>query len=280
MKKQRFLLAIMGFFLIGAFQNLRAQIQIFSTGKLQDRQPTARGVMDQSVHYQFGINGVSPSGGDTDTTHFSVPYQMTYGFLEKLEVGGSWGVHWVDRKNKNAQFGVGDLAFAARYRIFDADRQERMPGLDVEAGLSFPTASFEKGLGAGGLGVLFGWGIVLPFDPIRTHIGLGYRFYTENSDNIEVGSLFSYAVGVSGPVSIFHPAQKFWESLKFSAEVKGLNHARNKISGNKTGPTPDELYLSPGLIWNLKKGWNLHSSLLIGLTQDSSDFGMNLDLRF
>lgn len=262
---------IMGIFIV---QNSLARISSLSPWGLQDRLPTKQGQLDQTVGPQFGINGVSPAGTATDSTFFTFPYSLNYGLLEKLEVGAGLGLQWLDRKNSNSQLGISDLVVAGRYRFFDPNRAEKMPGLDIETGFSFPTASFEKGLGTGGLGILFGWGLILPLDPVRAHFGMGFRLNTENSDEIQVGNIFSYNGGFT------YPLKQFKEELSLTGELKGFNHARNKRSGNKEGSTPDELYLSPGAIWNFSQKFKLSGALLIGLTSESSDLGMNLELRF
>lgn len=251
--------------------NLFARISTLSPWSLQDRILTEKGKCDQSLGIQPGVNGVSPTGADVDTTFETFPYHLTYGLLNKMEIGAGWGLANVDRRNKSAQFGITDLMVAARYRFFDASRIDRMPGLDIETGLALPTASFEKGLGTGGLGISFGCGLVLPLDPVRAHFGLGFRLNTENSDDVQVGSTFSYSAGMTIP----------WQkSLSLTGELKGFNHSRNKKSGTKTGPTPDEFYLSPGCIWKMNERFQMAGAVLIGLTAHSSDIGFNLELQF
>lgn len=264
-----------------AAQAAHARISVLQpySWAFQDRQPTMAGKFDQSVGFQWGINGVSPSGGATDTDFFAVPYQVTYGVMDKLEVGAGWGLHWVDRPNRSSQFGIPDMVIASRYRFFDADRAARTPGLDAEFGFSLPTASFDKGLGTGGLGVLFGWGLVLPLDPVRAHFGLGYRLNTENSDDVKVGNVFSYNLGMSIPWNSIPAVAKSRDELELTGELKGMTHGRNKLKGNGFGPEPDELYLSPGVKWNGQRFQYL-GALMIGLTTDSSDIGMNLEFRF
>lgn len=261
---------------IGIFfaQNLTARISSLAPWSLHDRLPTLQGKMDQTAGFQFGINGVSPSGSDQDAKFVAFPYSLTYGLLEKVEIGAGWGLQWLDRKNQESRFGISDLVVAGRYRFFEANRAERTPGLDVEAGFSFPTASFDKGLGTGGLGILFGWGLVLPLDPLRAHFGMGFKYNTENSDDLQVGSVFSYNGGVT------YPLKEFKEQVFLTGELKGFNHGRNKRSGTKEGAAADELYLSPGVLWKFHKQFQFAGSLLIGLTNDSSDIGMNLELRF
>lgn len=267
-------------FSVFTIQNLYAKISVFSPWSFQDRLSTQKGKIDQSVCTQFGMNGITPPGSDTDSNFINFPYQFTYGLIDKVELGAGWGLLMSDRKNKSKQFGISDLMIAGRYRFFDANRSERTPGLDMEMGFSLPTASFDKGLGTGALGIHLGWGLVLPLDPVRAHFGLGYRINLENSDDVRVGSVFSYNGGITLPMTAFKSSKKSLEPFSLTAELKGMNHARNKRSGTKEGPAPDELYLSPGMEWNIKNRFQLHSALLIGLTTDSSDIGMNIEFRF
>ena len=250
-----------------------AKISLLSPWSFSERLPTT-GKLDQTAGFQTGLNGISPSGGDSDTQFAGVPYHLTYGIAEKFELGAGWGLLELDRKDKSSQLGVTDFTAAARYRFFDANRQERTPGLDMEAGFSFPTASFEKGLGTGGLGVLFGWGLVLPLDPVRAHFGMGYRLNTENSDSVKIGSIFSYNGGMS------YPLKQLKDQVLLTGEIKGFNHARNKKSGADISSAPDELYLAPGAIWKFRKESRLAGSLLIGLTADSSDIGLQFEIQF
>ncbi len=257
----------------------QARISSLSYWSLQDRLATPAGQVDQSGSFQFGLNGVIPSGAEVDGDFFNFPYQITYGVIDKLEVGASLGAAYVDRKNKSAQFGINDLTIAARYRFFEANRAARIPGLDAEIGFAMPTGSFERGMGTGALGFVFNWGLVLPLDPVRAHFGLGYRYTLENSDDTKVGAIFSYNGGVTVPVKSFASDTRF-HPFTITGELKGMNHARNKFKGDSTGPSPDELYLAPGFGWEFPKWVTLQYAFLIGLTTDSSDFGMNIELRF
>lgn len=257
-----------------SLQTVHARISVLSPWSLQDRQATEAKTFDQAAGFQFGLNGVSPAGGDSDAKFMAFPYRLTYGLIDKVELGTRLGLQWLDRRNRSSQFGISDISMAARYRFFDPNRAERTPGLDVEAGLSFPTGSFDKGLGTGGLGMLFGWGLVLPLDPVRAHFGMGFRYDTENSDDVRVGQVFSY----NGGVTYFIPQYK--DQLAVTGELKGFNHARNRVNGNKVGPAPDELYLCPGAIWNFDQRFQFSGAILIGLTTESSDLGLNLELRF
>ena len=253
-----------------------ARVSILSPWTFQERLATKKAKLDQSVGFQNGFSGVSPSGADTDATFLLFPYELTYGALDKLEVGASWGLEFLGRKNQSDQFGINDLAVAGRYRFFDPSRAQRTPGLDLEFGFSFPTASYEKKLGTGAFGFLFGWGLVLPLDPVRMQVGMGYRLNTENSDDVRVGHVFSYTIGASYPLKL----KKLKDELSLLGEIKGMNHARNKISGTNNGPQADELYLAPGASWNFRGRFRLLSQLLIGLTSASSDAGFSFELQF
>lgn len=256
-----------------------ARISLLNYWTLQDRIATPAGQVDQSGAFQLGMNGVIPSGAETDGDFFNFPYQISYGVIDKVEVGASMGLALVDRRNRSAQFGVNDLTIAARYRFFEANRQTRTPGLDAEIGFALPTASFDRGLGTGALGFLFNWGLILPLDPVRAHFGLGYRYTLENSDDTKVGAVFSYNGGITVPMKAIVSDTRL-HPMTLTGEIKGFNHARNKFKGDGRGPAPDELYLAPGMGWSFTQWIDLQYAFLIGLTTDSSDFGMNLELRF
>lgn len=263
-----------GAFLTAALPLAEARISSLSPRAYQERLATKLRGLDQSVNIQNGWNGVTPSGGDMDSSFILVPYQITYGALDKLEVGAAWGLKQAWRKNKSDQFGINDLVIAGKYRFFDADRAERTPGLDAEAGFSFPTASFEKGLGTGAFGVIFSWGVVLPLDPARLQVGMGYRLNTENSDDVRLGHVFSYNVGASIPVARVH------KNFSVIGEFKGFNHSKNKLRGEPTGSDADELYLAPGASFALPQGLRALAQVMIGLTSDSSDAGFSFELQF
>lgn len=265
--------------LIWTANPLFARISLLSPWSLQDRRITPEGQVDQAASFQFGLNGVIPSGAETDGDFFHFPYQISYGVWNRLEIGAGMGLQLSDRKSRSAQFGVTDLILASRYSFFEANRDARTPGLDAEIGFSLPTASFDRGLGTGALGFIFNWGLVLPLDPARAHFGIGYRYNLENSDDVRVGSIFSYNGGVTLPIKAW-TSDPNWQNFSAVAELKGFNHARNKVRGEKVGPAPDELYLAPGFLWDIHEWFSLQYSLLVGLTTDSSDFGMNLELRF
>ncbi len=262
-------------FLIAFRPPLEARVSLLSPWAFQERLATRMNKFDQSVNFQNGWNGVTPSGDDLDSSHILFPYQISYGVLDKLEAGASWGLQHVGRKNNSNQFGINDLVVAAKYRFFDADRSQRSPGLDAEIGFSFPTASYDKGLGTGGFGVIFGWGLVLPLDPVRMQVGMGYRLNTENSDDVRIGNVFSFNVGGSYPLKQVH------KDLSLIGEIKGFNRSRTKFKRTDTeGPSVDELYLAPGASFNLPKGMRALGQLMIGLTTDASDAGFSLELQF
>ncbi|OGR86890.1 MAG: hypothetical protein A3A86_07150 [Elusimicrobia bacterium RIFCSPLOWO2_01_FULL_60_11] len=253
---------------------MEARISSLSPRAYSERLATKLHGLDPSVSVQNGWNGITPSGGDRDSGFILVPYQVTYGALEKLEVGASWGLQHVSRKNKSDQFGINDLVIAGKYRFFDADRADRSPGLDAELGFSFPTASFDKGLGTGAFGVLFGWGLALPLDPARLQVGMGYRLNGENSDDVRPGNVFSYSVGGSLPLP------QIDKDFHVIGEFKGFNHSKDKLRGASIGSDADELYLAPGAALSLPHGMRALGQVLIGLTTDSSDAGFSFELQF
>ena len=91
---------------------------------------------------------------------------------------------------------------------------------------------------------------------------------------MRVGSVFSYNGGVTFPIKETN------NRLALTGEIKGFNHARNRKNGEDISSSADELYLAPGALWNFNQRLQFSGSLLIGLTTDSSDVGMNLEVRF
>ena len=257
-------------------QALFARISILSPWSFQNRMPTQKREIAQTVGLHSGISGVSPAGMETDSKFVNCPYYVTYGLLDIAEVGAGWGLEFLDRKGRGSQFGIRDLNVAARYRFFDPKRSERMPGLDMEFGFSFPTASFNRGLGTGGVGFIFGWGLVLPLDPVRAHFSLGYRVNTENSDDVHVGNVFSYSAGATYPLK----GRQIKQDVSLTAELKGFNHARNSLNGNKVSDGLDEIYLSPGVLWKYNPRLQFSGGILFGLSSDSSDVGFFLEAHF
>jgi len=268
------------FILFYLIQPAFAKINSLSFWNLQDPLPTQHKKIDQSFQLQVGVNGVSPMGADGDAKFYSLPYQVTYGLLEKLEIGAGWGFQVLQRKGRGTQAGFTDIAVATRYKIFEVDRAQRLPGVDIELGISIPMASYERGLGTGGLGLLFRWGIELPTDSRKTFFGVGYKYYMENSDNVQVGSVLSYNAGIILPWGNPNLSSMSWKITGLIAELKGLNHSRNKNLGKETGLRPDEFYFAPGVTLNFGEKWNLNGSVLAGLTKESSDIGINIELKF
>ena len=272
-KKIIFTLLLSGIWLTN-IQESEARISMLSPMSYQERLETNTHEIDQSVLFQNGWSGVSPAGANTGASHILMPYLISYGVLEKFEVGASWGLHYLARKNQSNQLGINDMIVAGKYRFFDANRSKRMPGLDAEFGFSFPTGSFSKGLGTGAFGVLFGWGLVLPIDPARFQISMGYRLNTENSDNVRVGHVFSYNIGTSMPLS---GVNKYLDIL---GEIKGFNHSKNKVNGQAVGSAEDELYFAPGASYALPHQMRVVGQFLIGLTGSSADAGFSFELQF
>lgn len=194
-----------------------------------------------------------------------VPFQLSYVTSKDMEVGGRWGV-----KNLEGNFGISDLLLGLKYSFLEETINK--PGVIGEAAVSLPTGDQNKGLGTGSVGLLLNWALEKKIEYLTGYFGLGMAMYSENSDKVQVGNIFSYRIGAS------YPYQK---DLRLHFEFKGFNHGALKIGGQSIGDTYQELYLAPGANYMVKNSDRIISgALLFGLTSQSSKLGFILSTNF
>lgn len=187
-----------------------------------------------------------------------IPFHFTYVSGPHTEVGGRWGL-----KNANGNFGINDLILGMKYSFLEESPYK--PGVIGEVAASLPTADYKKGLGTGSVGLLFNWAMEKRIEDIIGYFGLGMNFYSENSDNVQPGNIFSYHVGGS------YAYTKQW---RLHLELKGYNHGISKTKGVKTAESFQELYLAPGANYiYADRELTLSSALLVGLTSESHKLG-------
>lgn len=277
MKKHLFLILAV---CLGLALEAEARMSLFSSWTMEERKLLSKAELDQSAGLLFAVKGIPPPASSRDADFILAPYQISYGLEHQLELGAAWGFLMNNRPGQNNQLGITDLQMGGRYVFMQANRAERTPGLDVEAGLSFPTGSFARGLGTGALGFLTQWGLVLPLDPVQVQLTMGYRINLENSDNVRVGNIFSYSLGAQFPAQLLGLHTAWADDLSCGAALRGANHTKDKINGETFGSEADELYFAPGARYRINQQLSLESALLVGLTSDSSDIGLQILARF
>ncbi len=199
---------------------------------------------------------------------FEIPVIFTYGAGKNMETGGSLGIISAGSKT-----GISDLIIGIKYQFLKEGRtQNEQPGVAGELGFSIPTASYSDGLGTGSADILINWLIKKKLDVVDGYFKLGFRINGTNSDKVNFGNVLSYTIGVSYIKS---------KELTLSGELKGFNHFPSKSNGvNVPGSDYQELYLAPGFKYRMNNRYDFYCSLLLGLTNKSSQPGLFVGVTY
>lgn len=213
--------------------------------------------------------GVLNSGAEgTDTTELG--YALTMPVGTQWEVGGTWGYSTLDSSGVRNDAGMTDIAVAVKRRIPETRLPAKINAV-AEVGVSLPTADPDHGIGAGGFGFLGNAGLSLPLEAVRGYAQVGLKLYTPGRGT-HWGNVFTYSVGA------MYSVRPDW---MVSADVRVISHGKDKIDGVELADSVKEAYLAPGGVWRPAEGLvEVQGLLLVGLTADSSDFGMQVGVRF
>lgn len=204
----------------------------------------------------------------TDLTELSYALSLPSG--DNWEVGGQWGYASLDGTGSRSDSGLNDLTLAAKYRWPTAAVPKPASAV-AEFGLSLPTGDPDKGLGAGGFGFLAGGGFSYPIASLTGYARGEVGFHTEGSDT-RWGRTLSFNVGGERRID------SEWTA---SADLRLVDHGRDKINGVRSPDKTTEVYLAPGGFWNPPNApLALQGALLFGLTRDAYDFGLLIGARF
>lgn len=219
---------------------------------------------NHSLHAGVGNGGA----GGTDTTELG--YALTTPWGSQWELAGTWGIATLDSAGIRNDSGITDLTVAAKYRVPERFFPKVVKAVG-EFGLSLPTGDPDHGIGAGGLGFLGNAGLSMPLQSVRGYAQVGLKMFTEGSGT-RWGNTLSYSVG--GMYSL--PPE--W---MVSADLRVITHGKDKIDGVVLPDARQEAYLAPGGVWRPTDGpVEAQGLLLIGLTGDSYDFGVQLGVRY
>lgn len=203
-----------------------------------------------------------------DTT--GLGYSLTMPYKKDWELAGAWGIKTVDSDGLYDDSGLTDLAFGAKRRLPKEWMGDLIKGVG-EFGVSIPTGDPDHGIGAGGFGFFGNAGVTAPLRAVRGYAQLGLKIYTEGS-NTRWGNTLSYSAG--GMYSL-------GAEWMLSGDVRVLTHAKDKIDGVRLPDAVQEAYLAPGGVWRpADLPFETQGLLLIGLTGDSYDFGLQAGVRF
>lgn len=204
----------------------------------------------------------------TDTT--GLGYSLTTPYGKNWELAGTWGIKTLDSEGVYDDSGITDLSFGAKGKLPKEWMGDSLKGVG-EFGVSIPTGDPDHGIGAGGFGFFGNVGMTAPLRAVRGYAQLGMKLYTEGS-NTQWGNTLSYSAG--GMYSL-------GSEWMLSGDVRVLTHAKDKIDGVTLPDAVQEAYLAPGGVWHpADLPFETQGLLLIGLTGDSYDFGLQAGVRF
>jgi len=217
---------------------------------------------NHDAHMRMGFGG-------RGTDLFELGYILTTPVSPDWEAGGGLNFLSLDTRAGHKS-GLGDISLGAKYKL---PRGYIPPALELcgEAGLTLPTGNADKGLGAGGAGLFLGGDFQGAMsDNVTGYTHLGFRVFTKGQDT-QLGGIVEYAFGIK------YLVDSEWLA---SADVRGFNHGRDKHKGVKSD-SYEEIYLAPGAVYRPHRlPAEFLGSILVGLTGESYDFGLQLSAKF
>jgi hypothetical protein len=114
-----------------------------------------------------------------DMHHVDFPASLTFGLLDRLEVGVGFGGQLENRKEvvgRDTVTGIGDLEIGLKAHVLDAD--VALVDQAIALAVKFPTANEDKGLGSGELDYDLTWIASRSItDRLNAHVNLGYTWF-------------------------------------------------------------------------------------------------------
>jgi hypothetical protein len=258
-KSLSFLLPVLSVLIAGPAVARINMIEPYSPG-LDFRIPKETWNHDAHAYMLFGRHSVDLYG---------LGYILTTPVSPDWEVGGGLDLMSVHAPS-TSESGLGDIRLGAKYK---APRGVLPPAFELfgEGGLTLPTGDPDKGLGAGGLGLFTGAGIQGALaDNVTAYSHLGARVYTKGRDT-RLGNVIEYSFGIKDRIDTEWIA---------AVDVRGFSHGKDEHKGFKF-KSYDEVYLAPGVIYRPKTTpAEFDGTLLLGLTDDSFDFGLQFAAKF
>jgi hypothetical protein len=249
-------------FLLASSAPLSARVNVL--------EPWSPGV-DLDVPREAWGHGANMRVGRGDADLFELAYVLSHAPRSDWEVGGTLGYVSLDRPAPvKSDTGLSDLTAAAKHRFSPSSSPGALE-MAAEAGLSLPTGDPDHGIGAGGVGLLLGWGAKTPVQEVTGYAHFGVRLHTGGGDT-QFGNVFSFTLGAEYP----------WRpGVALTADLRGFNRGKDKVNGVRTLESTQELYLVPGVIARpARSRAHFLGALLIGLSNESYDLGLSVGAKF
>jgi hypothetical protein len=209
---------------------------------------------------QFQLElGFDAARQDTHDKELSPSMTLSYGLLERLDLGIGAGYLYVDPKEGSKEKGFSDTELKLKYRPID--EKGWMPALAVTGALKIPTASESKGLGSGQTD--FGMNAIVTKNfgkRFAIHLNLGYTFVGED----KVDNELNYSIGTQ-----FILSQR-WTVV---GEIVGANNLNDR-----NGDDPLSGLIGACCLITDKMIWD--AGLEIGMSKAAPDFRLTTGVTF
>jgi hypothetical protein len=203
---------------------LFAALQICAAGVLRAQQPFATDDAEVTEkrrwHFQYAneydvLHKDAYPNERQDTNNFVIQY----GLLSNVEVNMDFpliAIRNASGSGVSSVFGLGDVDFAAKWKIFSETPGEAHPAFTVNAAVEFPTGNESKQLGSGLTDYSINTILQKTFSGTQMHLNAGIQF---------AGNTATGAVGIHTPGRILigglSAARDFSQRLRLGLDLNG-----------------------------------------------------------
>jgi len=203
--------------------------------------------------------GLDVTRQDNHDEEYSPSLTLTYGLLDRMDLGIGSGYLFVRPEEGDGESGFGDTSLKLKYRL--VDEKEWFPALAIAGKLKIPTASDKKGLGSGDAD--FGLNVIATKNITKRlvlHANIAYTFIGEDGANNEM----NYALG-----SQFVLTDK-WALV---GEIVGTNN----LNGREGDDPLSALF---GTYYLLTENLILDAGVEIGMNSAAPDYRLTAGFTF
>jgi cobalt/nickel transport protein len=194
---------------------------------------------------------------DNHNKEFFPSVTLTYGLLERMDIGLGSSYQFADPNHGEKESGLGDTALKVKYRL--VDQKDWIPSFAISGTVKIPTASESKGLGSGkvdyNLNSIFTWNLSRR---LQLYVNGGYTFIGEHGARNELNYSF---------------AGQFVLSDKWAlvGEIVGVNNFNGHKSDDPfSGLFGTQCLITDSLVWDV--------GMEIGMNRAAPDFRLTTGL--
>ncbi len=203
---------------------------------------------------------------------FIIPLEIEYGISDKWEAELEWETFILENTDAgDSTSGAGDLIIGTQYSFLNINGSDFhiAPGLE----LHFPTADIDKELTDGF--IIYKPYLFLAqdipewnFAQLFTQFGIEILDRIKKPDEEEYQPVKAHELNLD--IGFIIPVKEIIMSLEFNWENNKWNN-----NGDK-----NEIYLTPGLFWELADLWELSIELPVGINEDAEDYQVIITITY